>query len=71
MSLKKYELFSIDDYSKKNEKFIKNNGIEIDNIEDVINYLKSDRGYHIRVHNNTQYIFFGEIYCCTANISLS
>jgi len=61
MSLKKYELFSIDDYSKKNEKFIKNNGIEIDNIEDVINYLKSDRGYHIRVHNNTQYIFFGDL----------
>lgn len=54
-------LYNIDLYKTANEKFIKKNGIVVDDIDEMEEYLKSNSGYHFRIHNDTQYIFFGDI----------
>lgn len=54
-------LYNIDLYKTVNEKFIKKNGIIVDDIDEMEEYLKSNSGYHFRIHNDTQYIFFGDI----------
>jgi phage/plasmid-associated DNA primase len=54
-------LYNIDTYNKANDKFIKKNAICVEDIEEMKKYLKSNLGYHFRIHKNTQYIFFGDI----------
>jgi phage/plasmid-associated DNA primase len=54
-------IYKIEKYSLSDEKFIKNNGIKYNNIHDLINELQKNEGYHYRIHNHTQYIFFGDI----------
>lgn len=48
-------------YSESDDKFIKERGIKYTNINKLIQALQKDEGYHFRIHNNTQYIFFGDI----------
>ena len=43
------------------KKFIKDKAIIIDNIEEMKDYLKSNNGYHFRIHEKEQYIFFGDL----------
>ncbi len=56
-----YEIFSIDDYKKANNNFIKSNAQIYNNISDIIEELKKDKKYHFRIHKNTNYILFGDI----------
>ena len=34
---------------------------EIYKIDEIIELLEKDQGYHFRIHKNTQYIFFGDL----------
>jgi hypothetical protein len=61
MSQKVLMIYNIDTYENANAKFIKNNGIIVDDIDEMNEYLKSNCGYHFRIHKNTQYIFFGDL----------
>lgn len=54
-------IYNIDTYENANNKFIKNKGIVVDDIDEMKEYLKSNCGYHFRIHKNTQYIFFGDL----------
>jgi phage/plasmid-associated DNA primase len=54
-------IYKIVKYSEADDKYIKNNGIKYTNINKLITDLNKDEGYHFRVHNNNQYIFFGDI----------
>ena len=55
------ELYSIDLYEKANKKFIDNKGTKFNNINDLITEVNKDKKYHMRMHINTNYIFFGEL----------
>jgi phage/plasmid-associated DNA primase len=55
------ELYKINTYANANKKFINENGIKVQNINDMTKLLKSDCGYHFRIHSKTQYILFGDI----------
>jgi putative DNA primase/helicase len=52
------KLYRLDNYNKS-IKFIKNDFFEY-NLSDAINELKTDKGYHIRLEKNKNYIFFGD-----------
>ena len=60
---KKFEttIYKIIKYSESDDNFIKEQGIKYTNIEKLIQALQKNEGYHFRIHNNTQYIFFGDI----------
>lgn len=52
------KLYKIDKYNKTDE-FIKKSFIEY-TLEDAINVLNSDKGYHMRLEKSKTYIFFGD-----------
>ena len=57
-----YKVYSIVDYDIASNNFIKNNAIIFNNIKDLTNELENnDKYYHFRVHNNNNYIFFGDL----------
>ena len=60
---KKFEItiYKIKKYSESDDKFIKEQGIKYTEINLLIQALQIDEGYHFRIHNNNQYIFFGDI----------
>jgi len=53
-------IYSIENYKKIDDHFIKNNGVAFTRAT-VIKELKKDNYYHFRIHKNTQYTFFGDI----------
>lgn len=54
-------IYKIVKYSLADDLFIKNKGIKYTNINKLVTELQNDNGYHYRIHNCTQYIFFGDI----------
>ena len=54
----KTKLYEIDKYNK-NDKFIKTSYKEF-NLVNAVNELKNDKGYHLRLEKNKEYIFFGD-----------
>lgn len=59
-----YKVYSINKYAMKKEKFVDflKNGCEQYSIEDLVNNLNvNNKGYHIRIHIDQTYIFFGDI----------
>jgi len=55
------ELYEISEYTKANAEFIKSKCEKVESIKEMKQMLKSNRGYHFRIHSNTQYIFFGDL----------
>jgi phage/plasmid-associated DNA primase len=65
-----FAIFNIDDYSMANETFIKNKCIILKKIEKIVKELEENQSnYHFRIHNNENYIFFGDIDYYEKNIS--
>jgi hypothetical protein len=56
---KKYEVWKIKSYGLCTQQFIENNGIEY-NLNQLLNELGKDEGYHLRVGTDRSYIFFGD-----------
>jgi phage/plasmid-associated DNA primase len=57
-----YAIYSVKSYKIQNfEDFINKNALEFDYIEEICEELKNNKSYHFRIHNNHQYIFFGDI----------
>ena len=54
-------IYKINKYSEADDNYIKNNKIIYTNINKLIKDLQKNEGYHFRVHNDKQYIFFGDI----------
>ena len=57
----KYILYSVPNYSLAGLDFINNNGLNFLTKKSLIEELKKDKNYHFRVHNKTNYIFFGDL----------
>jgi len=57
----KTNIYKINKYSEIDNKYIKNNAIPYTDIKKLILDLKKDKGYHFRIKNNKQYIFFGDL----------
>jgi phage/plasmid-associated DNA primase len=57
----KYIVYSIITYEDANAKFIEENKIIYDDVDELVEKLKKNKGYHFRIHKNTQYIFFGDL----------
>src|SRR5271169_3143625 len=55
---KKYRLYALDSY-KKFDEFINNGFIEYF-LDDLIEELENDKGYHMRIDPEKNYIFFGD-----------
>ncbi len=53
-----HKLYAIDVYAK-NDEFIKN-GYKEYNLKNLISKLKNDKGYHMRICDDKNYIFFGD-----------
>jgi P4 family phage/plasmid primase-like protien len=56
--MEKVKLYKIDKYNKT-KKFIDNSFIEL-SIDEAVEELKTDHGYHLRLEKNKNYIFFGD-----------
>lgn len=54
-----YKLYAIDKYAGKTKKFIDNNYKEY-TLNQLANELENDRGYHMRICIDKNYIFFGD-----------
>lgn len=58
----KYTLFPVKNYKINNfSEFLKKNGLEFDDVNDLCEELEFNKSYHFRIHKNTKYIFFGDI----------
>lgn len=57
--MNKFKIYSIDTYKGKTLQFIDENFEELV-IDDVIEKIKIDNGYHMRIDPNKNYIFFGD-----------
>lgn len=55
----KYKLYQIDEYKGKTNKFIENE-YKLFNINEIKDVLSKDKGYHIRISSEKDYIFFGD-----------
>jgi putative DNA primase/helicase len=55
-----YELYSVYNYTKADSNFIEKEKIILDK-KNLIKKLKEDNFYHFRIHNKTNYIFFGDL----------
>jgi hypothetical protein len=56
-----YEIYQISTYASADASFIKHHAIIYDDIKQLKNELKHNKGYHFRIHKNTTYIFFGDL----------
>ena len=56
----KYIIYSINSYKGANSHFIDNKKQSY-NLNDLIDKLNEDKRYHFRIHNDTKYIFFGDL----------
>ena len=54
-----FKLYSLDKYDKSN-KFIENN-FKLHGLEELENELEKNKGYHMRIHSDQNYIFFGDV----------
>src|SRR3989338_4638528 len=61
MSSNCYSVYRITNYASGTEQFIKNNKLSYKDINDLVDYLEDDQGYHIRIEKNNQYVFFGDL----------
>jgi phage/plasmid-associated DNA primase len=57
---KKYIIYKINTYSESNKKFIENNKIE-KSLNELVDELNNNKGFHFRIHKKTQYVFFGDL----------
>lgn len=55
------EIYQIRNYAEAGKDFIANNAIFMDAAELAREFSEHDEGYHFRVHNHEQYIFFGDV----------
>ena len=58
---KQFKIYSVKNYKDATKKFINENAIIYTDIKELIDALKKDNYYHFRIHNNENYIFFGDI----------
>src|SRR5438045_1065070 len=56
---KMYKVYTIENYSKANQEFI-DTGFEKYSLSCLLQALDDDKGYHMRIHNDGNYIFFGD-----------
>ena len=61
MSSNCYSVYRITNYASGTEQFIKNNKLSYKDINDLVDDLEDDQGYHIRIEKNNQYVFFGDL----------
>src|SRR3989344_8444855 len=55
-------IYPVIDYKIKNfEEFIQNRYVEKENVIDLCSELENNKSYHFRIHNKTNYIFFGDL----------
>jgi hypothetical protein len=54
-----YQLYAIDRYQGKGKHFIETASKKL-TLNGLIKELKNDKGYHMRLHRETQYTFFGD-----------
>jgi P4 family phage/plasmid primase-like protien len=54
----KHRLYALDNYMKKRE-FV-DNGYEEYEIQSLVKELENDKGYHMRIHPNDNYILYGD-----------
>jgi phage/plasmid-associated DNA primase len=57
----KYILYSVINYFDALTDFINNNMIVFTSKKSILEELKIDKNYHFRIHNKTNYIFFGDL----------
>ena len=57
--VKKYKIWSIKEYKFCGKKFIDNNFVELE-LNELLEALKTDCGYHMRIISNSNYIFYGD-----------
>lgn len=55
-----YKLYAIDTYKGKRQEFIDKTGYKEYTLEKLIKELEIDKGYHMRIHDDKNYIFFGD-----------
>lgn len=55
------KLYSINNYAEANEKFINQQALIVNGLDNALNHLQLDKGYHLRIHKNEQYLFFGDL----------
>ncbi len=57
-----FQIYSIPNYSIANKNFINNNFISFNDVYLLSNELSNNNNYyHLRIHDNSQYIFFGDL----------
>lgn len=57
----KYILYSVTNYATADINFIKNQQLLFPTRKKVLDALTNDNNYHFRIHNKTNYIFFGDL----------
>lgn len=56
---KKYKLYAIDNYKASTQKFIDTKYVEY-NLKNLVDELEIDKGYHMRICPDKNYVFFGD-----------
>jgi phage/plasmid-associated DNA primase len=56
-----HKIYSITDYSKVNNAFIKNKGIQLTKTKLKNLLIKENKNFHFRIHKNTNYVVFGDL----------
>ena len=56
-----YDVYKIKNYAEARQEFIQKGQTKMSLSKLVNEFKNSDEGYHFRIHNKTQYIFFGDI----------
>jgi phage/plasmid-associated DNA primase len=60
--MKNFIIYRVNNYKIMNfNEYIKKEALEFENLEELCEELENDKYYHFRVHNNTQYVLFGDI----------
>ena len=57
----KHDVYQISNYAEAGQDFIQKGQLKFELKSLVDEMTKVDKGYHFRIHKNTQYIFFGDI----------
>lgn len=57
--VQKYKIWSIDAYKYCGKEFISNKFVELE-LNELLNALEMDNGYHMRIISNNNYIFYGD-----------
>jgi hypothetical protein len=54
-----YKLYAIDKYNKGTKKFI-DSEYKAYTLDDIVDKLETDKGYHMRICAGKNYVFFGD-----------